>query len=67
MDAWYFSAAESAVFHDRMRSADMRELRTTKEALESYCAQGYHMKDRYQAVKKELDKRMERERMVGHA
>ncbi|AVQ94843.1 hypothetical protein DRA42_00405 [Ethanoligenens harbinense] len=55
---WYFSAAESAVFRNRLRQADTRELRMAKEALESYRTQGYHVADRYRAVKKELDKRM---------
>lgn len=58
MQLWYFSAVESAVFRSKLREADTRDLRTAKEALESYRAMGYHVADRYRAVKKELDKRM---------
>lgn len=52
MDVWYYAAVESAEFHARMKQAEIRELRAAKEALECLCAQGYHLKDRFRAVKK---------------
>ncbi|ADU26098.1 DUF3789 domain-containing protein [Ethanoligenens harbinense] len=55
---WYLSAVESAVFLEQLHQADTRDLRIAKAALGSYKAQGYHVADRYQAVKKELNKRM---------